>query len=299
MPGGPSSAATSPTPCSPASRPRSVAAGIDRHTLGPRTSPSHSGAGGFTIIRDADGNLLDTRDDVWTGEFERRTAAASCSTGRAARSATSTLLPPAPGTTVENGFRTGPGRVDRNRQVLIEEDGHNYEIGGDEFAPEVRLKLIGLIRSAGRSRTRRHPLRRPIAGRRRPLRRIGESERSAGSNIAGTPRRRLAGLAEAAFNSLDNVSQLFQLNTIGEFIEIAPRRHRLGRGGPLRGDGQPRPALARTCASSSRSAANIRSCRRSAAASPAPSGGPRDAVGGVEAQPADRRQPAAAAASAS
>ena len=26
--------------------------------------------------------------------------------------------------------------------------------------------------------------------------------------------------AEAAFNSLDNVSQLFQLNTIGEFIEI-------------------------------------------------------------------------------
>ena len=41
-----------------------------------------------------------------------------------------------------------PGRVDRNRQVLIEEDGHNYEIGGDfEFAlGPGRLKLIGLDR---------------------------------------------------------------------------------------------------------------------------------------------------------
>ena len=83
------------------------------------------------------GNLLDTRDDEWTGEFEQPRVS-----GR--------FVLDGPGSSVgnlnmsyrrfwydyvENGFRTGPGRVDRNRQVLIEEDGHNYEIGGDfEFA---------------------------------------------------------------------------------------------------------------------------------------------------------------------
>ena len=40
-------------------------------TLGLENQSSHSGAGGLTIIRDVNGNLLDTRDDEWTGEFEQ------------------------------------------------------------------------------------------------------------------------------------------------------------------------------------------------------------------------------------
>ena len=90
MPGAPNSAATSPIPCSPASRPRSAAGGAIEYTLGLENQSSHSGAG-ITIIRDVNGNLLDTRDDAWTGEFEQpRVSGRPCSTGRAARSATST-----------------------------------------------------------------------------------------------------------------------------------------------------------------------------------------------------------------
>ena len=41
------------------------------YTLAVENQSSHSGAGGLTVITDANGNLLDLRDDVWTGEFEQ------------------------------------------------------------------------------------------------------------------------------------------------------------------------------------------------------------------------------------
>ena len=129
---------------------------------------------------------------------------------------------------VENGFRTGPGRVDRNRRVLIEEDGHNYEIGGDfEFAlGPGRLKLIGLDRFSHSVPdtlvVTRFADQSPDAGDR--FARVGDESERIGRleyrwNMAGGDWQVSA---EAAFNSLDNVSQLFQLNTIGEFIEIPP-----------------------------------------------------------------------------
>ena len=198
------------------------------YTLGLENQSSHSGAGGITIIRDADGNLLDTRDDVWTGEFEQPRLS-----GR--------FVLDGPGSSVgnlnlsyrqfwydyvENGFRTGPGRPDRERGVRIEEDGYNYEIGGDfEFAlGPGRLKLIGLDRfdhyvpeTVVRTRFLDGA---PDAGDR--FARVGdESER------IGRAEYRWTGggadwqiSAEAAYNSLDNVSRLFSLNTIGEFVEI-------------------------------------------------------------------------------
>jgi hypothetical protein len=198
------------------------------YTLGLENQSSHSGAGGITIIRDVDGNLLDTRDDEWTGEFEQPRIS-----GR--------FVLDGPGSSVgnlnasyrrfwydyvENGFRTGPNRVDRNRQVLIEEDGYNYEIGGDfEFAlGPGRLKLIGLDRFS-------HSIPETLV-----VTRFADNSPDAGDRFAriGDESERIGRLeyrwnagggdwqvsAEAAFNSLDNVSQLFQLNTIGEFIEI-------------------------------------------------------------------------------
>jgi outer membrane receptor for ferrienterochelin and colicins len=198
------------------------------YTLGLENQSSHSGAGGPTLIRDADGNFLERRDDVWTGEFEQPRIS-----GR--------FVLDGPGSSVgnlnlsyrqywydyvENGLRTGPGRVDRNRRVRIEEDGHNYEIGGDfEFALlGGRLKLIGLDRFdhdvPETVVVTRFADGRPDQGD-RFVRAGDESER-----IARGEYRWSAGggdwqvSAEAAFNSLDNVSQLFALDPSGEFVPV-------------------------------------------------------------------------------
>lgn len=198
------------------------------YTLGLENQSSHSGAGGPTIITDADGNFVERRDDIWTSQFQQPRIS-----GR--------FVIDGPGSSignlnlsyrqywydyVENGFRSGPGLVDRERDVLQGEDGHNYEIGGDfEFAAGLgRLKLIGLrrfghsvpdtivlVRSADGS---------PDVGDRftgigDELEQIGRAEyrwRSGGADWQVS--------AEAAFNSLDNVSRLFALDGNGDFQEI-------------------------------------------------------------------------------
>ena len=198
------------------------------YTLAVENQSSHSGAGGLTVITDANGNLLDLRDDVWTGEFEQPRIS-----GR--------FVIDGPGSSVgnlnlsyrqfwydyvENGLRSGPGRPDRERDVLIEEDGYNYEIGGDfEFAlGPGRLKLIGLNRFdhyvPDTLVVTRFADATPDAGDR--FARVGEeSERIARAeyrwNMGGADWQVSA---EGAFNSLDNVSQLFQLDTAGRFVEI-------------------------------------------------------------------------------
>ena len=198
------------------------------YTLAVENQSSHSGAGGITRIFDASQNLLETRDDVWTGEFEQPRVS-----GR--------FVIDGPGSSVgnlnlsyrqfwydyvEEGLRTGPGRVDRERTVLIEEDGYNYEIGGDfEFAlGPGRLKLIGLDRFGHTLpetivRTR-FADGRPETGDR--FAQVGdESERIARAEYrwnAGGADWQIS--AEGAFNSLDNVSSLFVLDSVGDFQEI-------------------------------------------------------------------------------
>jgi hypothetical protein len=198
------------------------------YTLGLENQSSHSGAGGFTRILDAGGNLIDLRNDIWTGEFEQPRIS-----GR--------FVIDGPGSSVgnlnlsyrqfwydyvENGERSGPGRIDRTRRVRINEDGHNYEIGGDfEFAlGPGRLKLIGLDRFE-------HDVPDTVV-----VTHFADASPDVGDRFAriGDEAERIGRLeyrwngggadwqvsAEAAFNSLDNVSQLFSLNTAGDFVEI-------------------------------------------------------------------------------
>ena len=199
------------------------------YTLGLENQASHSGAGGLTVITNADGSFRERRDDVWTGEFNQPRIS-----GR--------FVIDGPGSSVgnlnlsyrrfwydyvEDGFRSGPARVDRERDVRIEENGYNYEIGGDfEFAlGPGRLKLIGLNRFEhylpDTLVVTRFADNSPDIGSR--FARVGdESERIARGEYrwsAGGADWQLS--AEAAFNSLDNVSRLLELNTIGEFVEVA------------------------------------------------------------------------------
>ncbi|HWT13456.1 MAG TPA: TonB-dependent receptor [Allosphingosinicella sp.] len=198
------------------------------YTLGLENQSSHSAAGGLTLITDAGGGFIERRDDVWTGEFEQPRVS-----GRFAIDG--------PGSSignlnlsyrrywydyVENGVREGPGLPVRHRRVDIDEEGHNYEIGGDfEFAlGPGRLKLIGLDRFdhvvPDTVVITRFDDGTPDEGDR--FTRIGdESERIA----RGEYRWNGGGAdwqvsAEAAFNSLDNLSRLFELDADGAFEEV-------------------------------------------------------------------------------
>lgn len=198
------------------------------YTLGIENQASRSGAGGPTLIFNPNGSLRETREDVWTGNFDQPRASAR-------------FVIDGPGSSVgnlnmnyreywydyvENGLRTRVGELPRERDVLTQEDGHNYEVGGDfEFAlGGGRLKLIGLQRydhtvlSSGV---------RTMFADDRPdqgdlfLRESDELERIARAEYrwsAGGGDFQLSG--EAAFNSLDIVSNLFVLDPDGSFREI-------------------------------------------------------------------------------
>jgi len=199
------------------------------YTLGLENQASHSGAGGLTVITGADGGFIERRDDVWTGEFNQPRASARFAIDGPGSSVGNLNLSYRQFwfDYVEEGLRSGPGRPDRARDVRIEEDGYNYEIGGDfEFAlGSGRLKLIGLDRFGHYVPettvvTRFLSEERPDVGDR--FARTGdESERIARAEYrwnAGGADWQLS--AEGAFNSLDNVSRLFVLNSVGEFEEI-------------------------------------------------------------------------------
>ena len=197
-------------------------------TLGLQLQGGNSGADGRTYIFGPDFEFVERRYDQFTGEF-----IAPRASGR--------FTYDGPGSSVgnlnlsyqrnffdylETGTRQGPGRVDRDRLVTIRERGHEYEIGGDfEFAlGPGRLKLIGLNRSekspfSQTVRTAFADLRDDVGNR---FARVGDQK----ERIARAEYRWKTGKAdwqistEAAFNSLDNVSQLFELRPGGDFEEI-------------------------------------------------------------------------------
>ena len=198
------------------------------YTLGLQLQGGNSGADGRTYIYGPEFEFLERRYDQFTGEF-----IAPRASGR--------FTYDGPGSSVgnlnlsyqrnyfdflETGLREGPGQVDRTRIVTIRERGHEYEVGGDyEFAlAGGRLKLIGLNRSeyspfAQTVRTSFADLRNDVGNR---FARVGDQK----ERIARAEYRWKTGKAdwqvstEAAFNSLDNVSSLFQLRPDGEFQEI-------------------------------------------------------------------------------
>jgi hypothetical protein len=126
----------------------------------------------------------------------------------------------------EVGKRDRVTGADQLRLVDQREDGYNYEIGGDyEFALlGGRLKFIGLNRRSDR----------PFAQTVRTS--FADGARDVGSRFAQDPEtKELIGRAEyrwktgrtdwqlsgeAAYNSLDNVSSLFILNPLGDFVQV-------------------------------------------------------------------------------
>jgi outer membrane receptor for ferrienterochelin and colicins len=121
--------------------------GLD-YTVGLTNNANHSGAGGPTVIYNADGTVRENRVDEWTGEFDAPTLSTELnwvgSTGN--KGNLNANYQRVYYDYLENGSWSGSGLPDRYRTVLGDEGGHNYELGGDyEFGLGVgRLKLIGL-----------------------------------------------------------------------------------------------------------------------------------------------------------
>lgn len=197
------------------------------YTLGVDNRGNRSGAGGPTWITDAAGSLIEERDEEWKGNSEQPRLS-------------SRIVYDGPGTAVgnlnmsygrlmfeylESGTRT-TADGSRRREVTIEEEGYNYELGGDyEFGLGAgRLKLIGVGRGSS------------YPGETNVITRSIDGTSISGSRstsdwvdretIARTEYRwNRAGAewqisAEGAFNSLDNASRVFQMNSSGAFVEV-------------------------------------------------------------------------------
>ncbi|HEX8644988.1 MAG TPA: TonB-dependent receptor plug domain-containing protein [Allosphingosinicella sp.] len=196
-------------------------------TLGLENQAGEGGAGGPTQIFDADRNIIELREDEWTSRTEQPRGSVR-------------LVYDGPGTSIGNfnasyrrfwhdfdeiGLRTTTGAPERERTVVQDVHGYQYEVGGDfEFAlAGGRLKLIGLNRfefePVDQTVVTAFADGRPSTGS-RFFREADELERIA----RGEFRWRGGGAdwqisAEAAFNRLDVESQIFTLQPDGEFRE--------------------------------------------------------------------------------
>ena len=198
------------------------------YTIGLDNRGNRSGAGGPTWIFEPDGDLMEERDERWRGNSEQPRIS-------------SRLAYDGPGDSVgnlnlsygrlffdylETGTRTTAGGAERTRRVTTDEEGYNYEVGGDyEFGVGPgKLKLIGVGRGSS------YPDETTV------ITRFADGSASVGSRSAsdGVDREMIARgeyrwtrnggewqvSSEAAYNSLDNTSRLWVLGTDGEFDEI-------------------------------------------------------------------------------
>lgn len=206
----------------------SGASGPVDYTLSLRNDGSRSGAGGPTLIRSGGTTLFETRDDQFTGNFDQPQISAQFKIDGPGSSLGNLNL-------LARHFRyryqetsnrdreVGPDLV---RLVRQREKGENYEVGGDyEFAlGGGRLKLIGL------ARTSEEPFFQQVSSDfedASPLlgSRYVQSGRSSETIGRAEMRWKMWGTdvqlsGEGAFNSLRNVSSLFELSPTGEFVEI-------------------------------------------------------------------------------
>jgi hypothetical protein len=196
--------------------------GIDNSDAG------RSAAGGPTRILDANGVVTELRSDVWTSNYDAPKlsgkltwtgAGGSVAHANAQYQRTYSHYN-------ELGERVSPGLPDRLRSFIERNDTWNYELGGDyEFAlGPGKLKAIGLRRFSHepylqQTRTAFADGSPDIGDRFTQTGDLGET-------IArGEYAWKMFGgdwqlSAEAAFNTLDNVSGLFTLDPSGDFVEI-------------------------------------------------------------------------------
>ena len=187
---------------------------------------ARSGAGGPTVISDGAGNLVDRRRDVWNTHYDTPKLSGRITWDPA-------------GDTVanlgghyqrkydryyEDGLRTGPGLPDRTRTAYENADSWNYEVSGDyQFGlGPGKLKLIGLRRFS------HEPYVQEIVT--NPENGIATGDRFAQTGDIGETIGRgeyqwkmfggdwqLSG--EAAFNTLDNVASIAELDPDGVFVD--------------------------------------------------------------------------------
>ncbi|WP_126176840.1 TonB-dependent receptor plug domain-containing protein [Tsuneonella rigui] len=197
-------------------------AGIDNSGAG------RSAAGGPTLIRGGSGAIIETRSDEWTSNYDAPKvsgkltwtgAGGSVAHGHADYQRTYSHYD-------ELGLRVSPGLPDRLRGFIERNDTWNYELGGDYefgFGPG-KLKTIGLRRYSHEpylqeTRTEFADNSPHTGDRFTQTGNLGET-------IArGEYSWKMFGgdwqlSAEAAYNTLDNVSGLFTLDPNGQFIEI-------------------------------------------------------------------------------
>ncbi len=197
-----------------------------QYTIGLENRANRSGAGGPTWIFNPDRSLFETRHEEWRGNAERPRLS-----GR--------FVYDGPGTSkgnlnlsygrlyydyLEDGTRANDDGT-RTRRVTEDQHGQDYEIGGDyEFAAGIgRLKLIGV------GRGNRYPDEVTV------VTRFADGTASGNRFTQVGDERELIGRGEyrwnranaewqvsgeAAFNSLDNTSRLFELTPGGGFAEI-------------------------------------------------------------------------------
>jgi outer membrane receptor for ferrienterochelin and colicins len=199
-----------------------------QYTIGLDNRGNRSGAGGPTWIFSPDGALTEERDEEWRGNSEQPRLS-----GR--------FVYDGPGTSkgnlnllygrlyydyLESGIRSSAAAAQRDREVTVDEHGHNYEIGGDyEFGLGIgRLKLIGVGRGS------RYPSDTTVVTRFSDgtqtegdrFTQVGDDREMIGRGeyrwTGGGAEWQVSG--EGAFNSLDNTSRLFEMQSDGQFHEV-------------------------------------------------------------------------------
>lgn len=197
-------------------------------TVSLQNQASRSAAGGPTLISSGEGEPIEFRQDVWTSNFDQPTASGQFKLD-------------GPGSSLGNlnllyrrvfyrfNEESQRDRVDQGdllRTLIQRENGYNYEIGGDYEVALMggRLKFIGLNRRSDipfsqtvrtsfldglpdvGSRFAQDGVTKELIGRTEYRWKTGKTD----WQISG----------EAAYNSLDNVSQLFILDPFGDFVAI-------------------------------------------------------------------------------
>ena len=205
-------------------------AGIVQYTLGLESSGNRSGAGlgNGTTISDPEGGLIEFRRDKWRANSNQLLASAKFAFDLAGDTAANLSFTGGPDwyDYLETSRRDRPEGVDRFREAHEEQDGYSYELGGDiafGFGPG-QLKLIGLTKYS------KEPyVSTAILDFEDGSPSIGDRFSRTGKNWEHIARAEYGWKgggadwlisAEGAFNKLDSVGRIFDLNEDGDFEEI-------------------------------------------------------------------------------
>ncbi|QOC23249.1 TonB-dependent receptor plug domain-containing protein [Wenzhouxiangella sp. AB-CW3] len=120
------------------------------YSLGLDNLSGHGGADGPTLIFDGQGDVIERREEQWNSRFNQPRLSGRFKINDLGDSVANInlLYRRIRERFEEDGTRSGPSLVDRERQVRLSGQGYNYELGADyEFGwGPGRLKLIGLTR---------------------------------------------------------------------------------------------------------------------------------------------------------